>query len=118
MFTKEQLITQARENVSHYTELVDRLSKGGNDCKNVLEMVALDLELARIALVALETEPGENGWISCGERMPERFKTVLVCTSHGEIWTGVYDSYWNFYCDDKLVKNVTHWMPVPQKLPE
>lgn len=58
-----------------------------------------------------------DGWISCGERMPERFKTVLVCTSHGEIWTGIYDSYWDFYCDDRLVKDVTHWMPLPQKLP-
>lgn len=117
-FTKEQLISQARENVSHYADLVERLSEEGEYCKDVLEMVELDLELARIALSALKAKPVKNEWISCGERMPERFKNVLVCTRHGEIWTGIYDSYWDFYCDDKLVKDVTHWMPIPQQLPE
>lgn len=118
MFTKEQLIAQARENVNHYEDLIERLSKEGEGCKDILETIELDLKLVQIALVALEAKPVENAWISCGERMPERFKTVLVCTSHGEVWTGVYDSYWDFYCDDKLVKDVTHWMPIPQKRPE
>lgn len=266
MFTKEQLISQARKNVNHYASMVECLSKEGENCKGVLEMIELELELARITLASLEAKPigafhiaeqqvdgtsdylkdGEwpidngiievyaappvpvvpaalpenddedghdidylepsevyalgrtagwnacraamlqaepvsnsdelpldylqgykdglewaaqqaeanhpqtgdwlyddpidlarairkgpdmptvqggnspvtpDGWISCGERMPERFKTVLVCTSHGEIWTGIYDSYWDFYCDDRLVKDVTHWMPLPQKLP-
>lgn len=117
MFTKEQLISQARENVKHYASMVECLSKEGENCKGVLEMIELDLELARITLAALEAKPVKNDWISCGERMPERFKTVLVCTRHGEIWTGIYDSYWDFYCDDRLVKDVTHWMPIPQELP-
>lgn len=118
-FTKEQLISQARENIGYYEDSIERLREEGDNCKDVLEIFELHLELVRIALSALEAKPVENEWISCGERMPERFKTVLVCTSHGEIWTGIYDSYWDFYCDDKLVKDVTHWMPIPQKkLPE
>ncbi|WP_139153469.1 DUF551 domain-containing protein, partial [Enterobacter hormaechei] len=30
-----------------------------------------------------------------------------------EVWSGAYDRYWNFYCDNLLVEHVTHWMPLP-----
>ena len=56
-FTKEQLISHARESVSYLEDLKGRVSKEGADCKVVLEMVERDLELARIALASLEAEP-------------------------------------------------------------
>ncbi|EGC5569905.1 DUF551 domain-containing protein [Escherichia coli] len=56
-FTKEQLISHARESVSYLEDLKGRASKEGEDCKVVLEMVELELELARIALASLEAEP-------------------------------------------------------------
>lgn len=56
-FTKEQLISHARESVSYLEDLKGRSSKEGEDCKVVLEMVERELELARIALASLEAEP-------------------------------------------------------------
>lgn len=116
-FTKEQLISQARENIGYYADLIERLSEEGDDCKIVLETSRMDLELMQIALASLEAEPVKNGWINCSEQMPEQFKTVLACTKFGEIWTGTYDPHWDFYCDNIIVEGVTHWMPIPE-LPE
>lgn len=116
-FTKEQLISQARENIGYYADLIERLSEEGDDCKIVLETIRMDLELMQIALVALEVGQIKIGWINCSEQMPEQFKTVLAYTKFGEIWTGTYDPYWDFYCDNILVEGVTHWMPIPE-LPE
>ena len=56
-FTKEQLISHARESVSYLEDLKGRARKEGEDCKVVLEMVERELELARIALASLEAEP-------------------------------------------------------------
>ncbi|HDJ9688908.1 TPA: hypothetical protein PRS15_004320 [Escherichia coli] len=56
-FTKEQLISHARESVSYLENLKGRVSKEGADCKVVLEMVEQDLKLARIALASLEAKP-------------------------------------------------------------
>lgn len=56
-FTKEQLISHARESVSYLENLKGRVSKEGADCKVVLEMVERDSELARIALASLEAKP-------------------------------------------------------------
>ncbi|WP_338315675.1 DUF551 domain-containing protein [Escherichia coli] len=56
-FTKEQLISHARESVSYLENLKGRVSKECADCKVVLEMVEQDLKLARIALASLEAEP-------------------------------------------------------------
>ncbi len=56
-FTKEQLISHARESVSYLENLKGRVSKEGADCKVVIEMVARDLKLARIALASLEADP-------------------------------------------------------------
>ncbi|WP_431625628.1 DUF551 domain-containing protein [Enterobacter roggenkampii] len=52
-------------------------------------------------------------WVACSERMPEQFKAILVFNEYGEVWSGAYDRYWNFYCDNELVECVTHWMPLP-----
>lgn len=56
-FTKEQLISHARESVSYLEDMKERISKEGEDCKVVLEMVERDLELARIALASLQAKP-------------------------------------------------------------
>lgn len=55
--TKGQLISHARESVSYLEDLKGRVSKEGADCKVVIEMVARDLKLARIALASLEAKP-------------------------------------------------------------
>ena len=60
----------------------------------------------------LQAEPAQE-WIPCSERMPEQFKAILVFNEYGEVWSGAYDRYWNFYCDNELVECVTHWMPLP-----
>ena len=56
-FTKELLISHARESVSYLEDLKGRVSKESADCKVVLEMVERDLKLARIALSSLEAKP-------------------------------------------------------------
>lgn len=53
---KERLISHARESVSYLEDLKERVSKEGGDCKVVLDMVELELGLARIALASLEAE--------------------------------------------------------------
>ncbi|HCR1965486.1 TPA: DUF551 domain-containing protein [Enterobacter kobei] len=54
-----------------------------------------------------------DGWVACSEQMPEQFKAILAFNEYGEVWSGAYDRYWNFYCDNLLVEHVTHWMPLP-----
>ncbi|MGV4081891.1 DUF551 domain-containing protein [Citrobacter freundii] len=54
-----------------------------------------------------------DGGVACSERMPEKFKAILAFNEYGEVWSGAYDRYWNFYCDNLLVEHVTHWMPLP-----
>lgn len=54
-----------------------------------------------------------EGWVACSELMPEQFKAILAFNEYGEVWSGAYDRYWNFYCDNLLVEHVTHWMPLP-----
>ncbi len=54
-----------------------------------------------------------DGWVACSELMPEQFKAILAFNEYGEVWSGAYDRYWNFYCDNLLVEHVTHWMPMP-----
>ncbi|MDC4196931.1 DUF551 domain-containing protein [Enterobacter cloacae complex sp. RIVM_C039474] len=80
------------------------------------------LTTSTIAMVALELnkrlEAGNSpvipdGWVACSERMPEKFKAILAFNEYGEVWSGAYDRYWNFYCDNLLVEHVTHWMPLP-----
>ncbi|HHG8619890.1 TPA: DUF551 domain-containing protein [Enterobacter hormaechei subsp. xiangfangensis] len=54
-----------------------------------------------------------DGWVACSDLMPEQFKAILAFNEYGEVWSGAYDRYWNFYCDNLLVEHVTHWMPLP-----
>ena len=67
----------------------------------------------RVAYEAGNSPAVLDGWVACSERMPEQFKAILAFNEHGEVWSGAYDRYWNFYCDNLLVEHVTHWMPLP-----
>lgn len=73
---------------------------------------AWDIWNACRAAMLQGAEPAQE-WIPCSERMPEQFKAILVFNEYGEVWSGAYDRYWNFYCDNELVECVTHWMPLP-----
>ncbi|HHU4919993.1 hypothetical protein [Escherichia coli] len=90
--TKEQLISHARESVSYLEDLKGRVSKEGADCKVVIEMVARDLKLARIALASLEAKPigafhiaeqqvdGTSDYLKDGE-WPIDNGTIEVCAA-------------------------------------
>ncbi|WP_431074714.1 DUF3850 domain-containing protein [Enterobacter ludwigii] len=67
----------------------------------------------RVAYEAGNSPVIPDGWVACSERMPEKFKAILAFNEYGEVWSGAYDRYWNFYCDNLLVEHVTHWMPLP-----
>ncbi|EOW2927616.1 TPA: hypothetical protein ACNBZL_004980 [Escherichia coli] len=77
-FTKEQLLSHARESVSYLENVKGRVSKEGADCKVVLEMVERDLELARIALTSLEAEP-----VAVNDDMAYAFHHALSDSSPG-----------------------------------
>jgi len=77
---------------------------------STIAMVALELNRK---LAAGNSPVIPDGWVACSERMPEQFKAILAFNEYGEVWSGAYDRYWNFYCDNLLVEHVTHWMPLP-----
>lgn len=57
-----------------------------------------------------------DGWIKCGEQMPDHKVNVLAVTASGSIWTAFYNEKrkcWDDgdYYDD--IKDITHWMPLP-----
>ncbi|HBV9072344.1 hypothetical protein [Escherichia coli] len=94
-FTKEQLISHARESVSYLEDLKGRARKEGEDCKVVLEMVERELELARIALASLAAEP-----IAVSDDMAYAFHHALSDSSLGadeveEIKTGLRAAFSN-----------------------
>lgn len=72
-----------------------------------------DTLYVRADVVADNSPVIPDGWVACSELMPEQFKAILAFNEYGEVWSGAYDRYWNFYCDNLLVEHVTHWMPLP-----
>ena len=72
-----------------------------------------DTLYVRADVVAGNSPVIPDGWVACSEQMPEQFKAILAFNEYGEVWSGAYDRYWNFYCDNLLVEHVTHWMPLP-----
>ncbi|WP_137653330.1 DUF551 domain-containing protein [Escherichia albertii] len=61
-----------------------------------------------------------DGWISCGERMPEETGDIIV-VSDGIVMSGIsYSRRDGFYIaaleydDDEPIGGVTHWMPLPE----
>ncbi|EOS8622931.1 DUF551 domain-containing protein [Escherichia coli] len=102
-FTKEQLISHARESVSYLENVKGRVSKKGADCKVVLEMVERDLELARIALTSLEAEP-----VAVNDDMAYAFHHALSDSSPGadeveEIKTGLRAAFANVTVQPVLI---------------
>ena len=75
--------------------------------------IAIDGEKILAERDALNAPVIPDGWVACSDRMPEQFKAILAFNEYGEVWSGAYDRYWNFYCDNLLVEHVTHWMPLP-----
>lgn len=57
-----------------------------------------------------------NEWINVKDRLPERYKSCIVCSEHGNIRIGYYDrsDQWvESRYNGNLVKYITHWMPLP-----
>ena len=75
--------------------------------------IAIDGEKILAERDALNSPVIPDGWVACSDRMPEQFKAILAFNEYGEVWSGAYDRYWNFYCDNLLAEHVTHWMPLP-----
>ena len=53
-----------------------------------------------------------DGWISVGERMPERTVTVMVTDGH-TVTTGDHDGFGWTSDHPWLTEGATHWMPMP-----
>lgn len=59
-------------------------------------------------------------WIKCSERMPEETDDIIV-VSDGIVVSGIsYSRRYGFYMaaleydSDAPIKDVTHWMPLPE----
>lgn len=52
-------------------------------------------------------------WISVKDKLPEKFKPVIVCREDGKVEQGYKDvgDWWKVY--GTRTKRVTHWMPLP-----
>lgn len=76
---------------------------------------------AEEVIMRLPSADRSQGWIPCGERMPEYLKTVLISTFWG-VKTGFLDSteaygdFWEIIEDDATtaLHNVYAWMPLPK----
>jgi hypothetical protein len=49
-------------------------------------------------------------WISVKDRLPDKFKEVIVATEGGRVKSAIYagDDKWNTFL------NITHWMEYPE----
>lgn len=55
-----------------------------------------------------------QNWIKCSERMPEKYKAILVHNIFGEMWVACLSFRNEFWCDNLKVDEVTHWQPLPE----
>lgn len=59
-----------------------------------------------------------SGWIKCSDRLPERYKKVLIITEFGEIYVAEPNndfSSWEYSsCCGCHTECATHWMPLPE----
>ena len=61
-----------------------------------------------------------DSWISVEDGLPEKYKDVWVSFifhNGNQITEKAYrvgDDIWWRSCDDETIKNVTHWMPLPE----
>lgn len=57
----------------------------------------------------------EMEWISVKDQIPARMQPVIVCRKGGKVEQGYRDvgDWWKVY--GTRTKNVTHWMPLPDR---
>ena len=79
-------------------------------CSMVIEMVD--------KIRDMEAQLSKSQWVSVEDRLPENENEHLVSDDEKEIWLAVYtDTYdiMNWYdMSAAPVRNVTHWMPLPE----
>lgn len=61
-------------------------------------------------------DEGVVRWTPVAEQLPETDKLVLVVKSDGDMAVAVWNAAlgWLHYWSGSRVKNVTHWMPLPE----
>ena len=64
----------------------------------------------------LSEERRSRQWITCSERLPERYTDVLFCDIRYVYLGYLSDNYW--VKGDNVVKNVVAWMPLPEPYEE
>lgn len=55
-------------------------------------------------------------WISVKDRLPKPFRDVLAIMDNGDMHVlyMVQDGTWNRFFAERGLKNITHWMPLPE----
>ena len=53
-------------------------------------------------------------WIPVEERLPEEKEIVTACIKNGRVFPDVFYTEGCWYSDKGIVKNVTHWQPLPK----
>ncbi len=59
-------------------------------------------------------------WISVKDRLPRKYKAVLIYTARGVVTSAGYygerggSPCWQCYYDTTRIDEVTHWMPFPK----
>ena len=67
-----------------------------------------------------DTNVGSNGWISCSERLPEKYNRVLAYTDAGGYYIAHVNGCGKFVCTAECVSTVIEnsdvivWQPLPQ----
>ena len=58
-----------------------------------------------------------DGWISCSERMPDKFIPVIVMYEDGEMWSAMWNgNRWDDGTEYPDPHSVTHWREMPAAL--
>ena len=98
----------------HRLTVADEASGYGNVKWSEYVIYAETAENAIDALPAADVRPVR--WIPVEERMPETDKLVLVVRSDGDMAVAGWNAAlgWLHYWSGFRVRNVTHWMPLPE----
>ena len=80
--------------------------------EDVLNNIRQKIEHYKAAADALEKQPR---WISVEERLPEQRDAYLAATTDGDVYDAEFiPSVKQWWIDDDLRLDVTHWMPLPE----
>ena len=120
--TREEAVAQLESLLRLLNEIMD-MPIGWGQVKPPVhpdDVAALDTAIA--ALRAQESAENAhyncckkcNGWISVGERLPERHKSVIVWTKYGEEGEAEHDGEYFIWAYDEDIADATHWMPLPE----